>query len=172
MSAAEVGQVHDASDGRPRRSRRVAIIGAGPGGICTAVSLLARGHDDFVILEKASGIGGTWFHNRYPGAECDIKSHLYSFSFAPKTDWTRRYAGWQEIQQYILDTTERFGIRPGSELVWAEREGEIVVRPKRYTLEDIQAVLGQPPGGPRTLDQLREGKIEAATRKASRGRRG
>jgi cation diffusion facilitator CzcD-associated flavoprotein CzcO len=103
---------HDASDDHPRRSRRVAIIGAGPGGICTAVSLLARGHDDFVILEKAPGIGGTWFHNRYPGAECDIKSHLYSFSFAPNPAWSRRYARQPEIKAYLEDIVDRFGLAP------------------------------------------------------------
>jgi len=102
---------HDASDDRPRRSRRVAIIGAGPGGICTGVSLLARGHDDFVILEQAPGIGGTWFHNRYPGAECDIKSHLYSFSFAPNPAWSRRYARQPEIKAYLEDVVDRFGLR-------------------------------------------------------------
>ena len=103
---------HDASDARPRHSRRVAIIGAGPGGICTGVSLLARGHDDFVILEQAPGIGGTWFHNRYPGAECDIKSHLYSFSFAPNPAWSRRYARQPEIKAYLEDVVDRFGLRP------------------------------------------------------------
>ncbi len=103
---------HDASDARPRRSRRVAIVGAGPGGICTGVSLLARGHDDFVILEQAPGIGGTWFHNRYPGAECDIKSHLYSFSFAPNPAWSRRYARQPEIKAYLEDVVDRFGLRP------------------------------------------------------------
>jgi cyclohexanone monooxygenase len=102
---------HDASDDRPRRSRRVAIIGAGPGGICTGVSLLARGHDDFVILEQAPGIGGTWYHNRYPGAECDIKSHLYSFSFAPNPAWSRRYARQPEIKAYLEDVVDRFGLR-------------------------------------------------------------
>jgi cation diffusion facilitator CzcD-associated flavoprotein CzcO len=102
---------HDASDDRPSRSRRVAIIGAGPGGICTGVELLARGHDDFVILEKASGIGGTWFHNRYPGAECDIKSHLYSFSFALNPAWSRRYARQPEIKAYLEDVVDRFGLR-------------------------------------------------------------
>jgi cation diffusion facilitator CzcD-associated flavoprotein CzcO len=102
---------HDASDDRPRRSRRVAIIGAGPGGIATGVSLLARGHDDFVILEKAPGIGGTWFHNRYPGAECDIKSHLYSFSFAPNPAWSRRYARQPEIRAYLEDVVDRFALR-------------------------------------------------------------
>ena len=103
---------HDASDARTCRSRRVAIIGAGPGGICTGVSLLARGHDDFVILEKAPGIGGTWFHNRYPGAECDIKSHLYSFSFAPNPAWSRRYARQPEIKAYLEDVVDRFGLAP------------------------------------------------------------
>ena len=66
---------------------------------------------------------------------------------------------------------ERFGIHPGTELIWVEREGEIVVRPKRYKLEDIQALLTDPPTGPRRLEDLRAGKIEAATRKARRGRR-
>jgi cation diffusion facilitator CzcD-associated flavoprotein CzcO len=103
---------HDASDPRPGRSRRVAIIGAGPGGICTAVRLLEAGHDDFVILERAPGIGGTWFHNRYPGAECDIKSHLYSFSFAPKSDWSRRYARQPEIRAYLEECVQRFGLEP------------------------------------------------------------
>src|SRR3954454_17235713 len=112
---------HDASDDRNRRSRRVAIIGAGPGGICTGVSLLARGHDDFVILEQAPGIGGTWFHNRYPGAECDIKSHLYSFSFAPNPAWSRRYARQPEIKAYLEDVVERFGLAPHLRLGTAVR---------------------------------------------------
>ena len=64
------------------------------------------------ILEKGAEVGGTWRDNSYPGAECDVQSHLYSYSFAAKPDWSQRYAGWQEIQQYILDTTERFGVRP------------------------------------------------------------
>jgi cation diffusion facilitator CzcD-associated flavoprotein CzcO len=107
---------HDANDIRPRRSRRVArrvaIIGAGPGGICTGVSLRERGHHDFVILEQAAGIGGTWFHNRYPGAECDIKSHLYSFSFAPNPAWSCRYARQPEIKAYLEDVVDRFGLTP------------------------------------------------------------
>ena len=103
---------HDASDLGPDRSRRVAIIGAGPGGICTAVRLLERGLHDFVILEKAPGIGGTWWHNRYPGAECDIKSHLYSFSFAPNPAWSRAYARQPEIKAYLEECVERFGLGP------------------------------------------------------------
>ena len=103
---------HDTSDLRPDRPRRVAIIGAGPGGICTGVRLLERGYRDFVILEKAPGIGGTWWHNRYPGAECDIKSHLYSFSFAPNPAWSRAYARQPEIRAYLEECVERFGLGP------------------------------------------------------------
>ena len=103
---------HDASDLRPERSRRVAIIGAGPGGICTGVRLLEAGYRDFVILEKAPGVGGTWWHNRYPGAECDIKSHLYSFSFAPNPSWSRTYARQPEIRAYLEECVERFGLEP------------------------------------------------------------
>jgi cation diffusion facilitator CzcD-associated flavoprotein CzcO len=102
----------DANEPESERSRRVAIIGAGPGGICTGIRLLERGHRDFVILEKAAGIGGTWWHNRYPGAECDIKSHLYSFSFAPNPSWSRTYARQPEIRAYLEDCVDRFGLEP------------------------------------------------------------
>jgi hypothetical protein len=77
-----------------------------------AIKLLARGETSLVILEKDTEIGGTWRDNSYPGAECDVQSHLYSYSFAPKPDWTQRYAGWLEIQHYILDVAQRYGVRP------------------------------------------------------------
>ncbi len=77
-----------------------------------AIRLLATGERRFAILEKGAEVGGTWRDNSYPGAECDVQSHLYSYSFAGKPDWSQRYAGWREIQQYILDTTERYGVRP------------------------------------------------------------
>jgi cation diffusion facilitator CzcD-associated flavoprotein CzcO len=93
-------------------TRRIAIIGAGPGGICAGVRLLEAGHREFVILEKAAGVGGTWWHNRYPGAECDIKSHLYSFSFAPNPEWSRAYARQPEIKAYLEQCVERFGLQP------------------------------------------------------------
>ncbi|MDQ1345541.1 MAG: hypothetical protein QG586_1072, partial [Pseudomonadota bacterium] len=89
----------------------VAIVGAGFGGLGLAIKLLEAGVRDFVILEKSAEVGGTWRENTYPGAECDVQSHLYSFSFAGKADWSQRYAGWREIQQYILDTTERYELR-------------------------------------------------------------
>jgi cation diffusion facilitator CzcD-associated flavoprotein CzcO len=89
----------------------VAIVGAGFGGLGLAIKLLEAGVRDFVILEKSAEVGGTWRENTYPGAECDVQSHLYSFSFAGKADWSQRYAGWREIQQYILDITERYELR-------------------------------------------------------------
>ncbi|SVA43721.1 uncharacterized protein METZ01_LOCUS96575, partial [marine metagenome] len=91
---------------------RIAIIGAGPGGICTGIQLLKAGIEDFVILEKAAGIGGTWWHNRYPGAECDVPSHLYSFSFEPKKDWSRPYARQPEILEYMRHCVAKYELLP------------------------------------------------------------
>ena len=94
-----------------REHFEVAIVGAGFGGLCMAIRLLREGIDDFVILEKDQEVGGTWRDNSYPGAACDVQSHFYSYSFDGKPDWSERYAGWREIQQYILDVTERHGLR-------------------------------------------------------------
>ncbi len=91
---------------------RVAVIGAGPGGLCTGIRLRQSGIEDFVILEKADGVGGTWWHNRYPGAECDVQSHLYSFSFEPKADWSRPYAGQPEILAYMEHCADKYGLGP------------------------------------------------------------
>lgn len=90
----------------------VAIVGAGFGGLCMAIKLIEAGRTNFVVLEKASEVGGTWRDNTYPGAACDVQSHLYSYSFAPKTDWTKRYAPWREIQDYILKVTDDYQLRP------------------------------------------------------------
>lgn len=89
---------------------RVAIIGAGFGGLATAIRLKQSGSDDFVILERESGIGGTWHANTYPGAQCDIPSALYSFSFAPNPQWSRLYPLQVEIKDYLQDCARRFGI--------------------------------------------------------------
>lgn len=99
---------------RPRTTQRVGVVilGAGFGGLCMAIKLKAQGNHDFLILEKSNEVGGTWRDNSYPGCACDVQSHMYSYSFETKADWTKRYAPWQEIQQYILDTTEKYGIRP------------------------------------------------------------
>jgi cation diffusion facilitator CzcD-associated flavoprotein CzcO len=88
----------------------VLVVGAGFGGVCAGIKLLEAGIDKFVIYEQASGIGGTWFHNTYPGAACDIPSHLYCYSFAPNPDWTRKWSGQAEILEYIGDCAERFRV--------------------------------------------------------------
>ena len=96
----------------PTESLRVVIIGSGFAGLGAAVQLQQAGVRDIVILERAENIGGTWRDNTYPGAACDIPSHLYSFSFAPKPDWSSRYAPQEEIQAYLEECVERFGLRP------------------------------------------------------------
>lgn len=94
------------------RQVTVLVIGAGPGGLCAGITLERAGITDFVIVEKASGVGGTWWHNRYPGAECDVQSHLYSFSFEPKADWSRPYAGQAEIRRYVEHVAVKYGMLP------------------------------------------------------------
>ncbi len=93
------------------RDLRVAIIGAGPGGLCMGIKLREAGFDDFVILEKAAGLGGTWYHNRYPGCACDIPSHLYSYSFEVKSDWSRPYAPQPEILEYLEQCADKYDVR-------------------------------------------------------------
>jgi len=91
---------------------QIAILGAGAGGLCAATQLRRRGIDAFTIYEKADGVGGTWRDNSYPGAACDIPSHLYSFSYERKHDWSRRYAPQAEILAYFEEVTDRYGLRP------------------------------------------------------------
>lgn len=98
--------------GATRQHHRVVVIGAGPGGMCAAIRLREAGVDDVLLLERADGFGGTWHHNRYPGAACDVTSHLYSFSFAQKADWSRPYAGHEEIRAYMRQVAHDFGLEP------------------------------------------------------------
>ncbi len=95
----------------PERNLRIAIIGAGPGGLCAAKRLLDEGFDDFVILERADGVGGTWRRNQYPGCACDVPSALYSFSFEFKADWSKPYGTQPEILAYMERIADRYGIR-------------------------------------------------------------
>ena len=108
-------------NGGSPRSRRVVIIGAGPGGLCTGYKLLEAGFRDFVILDKADGVGGTWRYNRYPGAACDVPSLLYSYSFAMKKDWSRPYAEQPEILEYLEQCVTTFGLEPHLRLSTAVR---------------------------------------------------
>jgi cation diffusion facilitator CzcD-associated flavoprotein CzcO len=89
----------------------VAVVGAGFGGLAAAVRLLQEGVDDVVLLERGEAVGGVWRDNAYPGAACDVPSHLYSLSFAPKHDWSRRFARQPEILDYLRDVADRFDLR-------------------------------------------------------------
>ena len=92
------------------RDLRIAIIGAGPGGLCAAIRLRQSGFENFTVLEKSSGVGGTWYHNRYPGCACDIPAELYSFSFAVNTEWSRPFARQPEILRYMEHCAETYGV--------------------------------------------------------------
>ena len=89
----------------------VVIIGSGFAGLGMAIQLAEQGRDDFVVLEKADSLGGTWRDNTYPGCACDVQSHLYSYSFAPNPNWTRMFAGQDEIRGYLEDLADRYRLR-------------------------------------------------------------
>ncbi|ADB30859.1 cyclohexanone monooxygenase [Kribbella flavida DSM 17836] len=91
---------------------RIVVIGTGFAGIGMAARLKQAGYDDFVVLERAAEVGGTWRDNTYPGCRCDVPSHLYSFSFAPNPDWSSTFSPQPEIEAYLQQVTDRFGVRP------------------------------------------------------------
>jgi cation diffusion facilitator CzcD-associated flavoprotein CzcO len=107
---------------------RIAIIGSGFSGLGMAIRLKRAGIDDFVVLERAEDVGGTWRDNTYPGCQCDVPSHLYSFSFAPNPGWSRTFSRQPEIWDYLRDCADRFGVRPhlrfGHELLEAAWDEE------------------------------------------------
>jgi cation diffusion facilitator CzcD-associated flavoprotein CzcO len=90
----------------------VAIIGSGFSGIGLAIRLRQDGVEDFVVLERNEGVGGTWWANTYPGCACDVPSHLYSFSFAPNPNWSRTYSAQPEIREYLRRVVDDFGVAP------------------------------------------------------------
>lgn len=96
----------------PKAGRRIAIVGGGFGGIGAAVALRREGYEEVTVFEKAERVGGVWHHNTYPGAACDVPSHLYEFSFAPNR-WSRRYSPQAEIQAYVEGVARRFGVLDG-----------------------------------------------------------
>ena len=96
--------------------------------------LLDEGFDDFVLLEKSDGVGGTWNLNRYPGCECDIQSALYSFSFEFKSDWSKPYGTQPEILEYMRGVAEKYGLlahTPSRRRRHAGRAGTSRPRPGR-----------------------------------------
>lgn len=88
------------------------IVGSGFSGLGMAHALQKAGLQNYLILEKAAEVGGTWRENTYPGCACDVQSHLYSFSFAGNANWSHVFSPWREIQDYILATTAKLNLRP------------------------------------------------------------
>jgi cation diffusion facilitator CzcD-associated flavoprotein CzcO len=97
-------------NGGLRRPRSIAVVGGGFGGVGAAVMLHRAGYDDVTVFERGERVGGVWNHNTYPGAACDVPSHLYEFSFEPNPRWSRRYAPQAEIQAYLEDVARRHGL--------------------------------------------------------------
>jgi cation diffusion facilitator CzcD-associated flavoprotein CzcO len=131
---------------------RIVIVGSGFSGLGMAIRLLEDGERDFVVLERAGELGGTWRDNTYPGCRCDVPSHLYSFSFAPNPGWSSTFSPQQEILDYLRDVARRYGVLPQvryhTELESAEWDEES----SRWWLETSQGpmtadvvVLGQGP---------------------------
>lgn len=108
----ERASIRVASDVERSAPLSTVIIGAGFAGLGLGIRLARRGDDSFVILERGDDVGGTWRDNRYPGVACDIPSHLYSFSFAPKADWSQFFAGGAEIQGYLRSLAQAEGLLP------------------------------------------------------------
>ncbi|KZT37983.1 FAD/NAD(P)-binding domain-containing protein [Sistotremastrum suecicum HHB10207 ss-3] len=109
----------DPVDDKPTQSRSsvanarsgIVIIGAGIGGISTAIALIEKlGFHDFIMYEKADDVGGTWRDNTYPGCACDVSSHWYSLSTEINPDWTQRYAQQPEILQYWKSLTTKHNL--------------------------------------------------------------
>lgn len=94
-----------------KRNPRIAIVGAGLGGLCAGVKLAEAGFDDFTILESGDAVGGTWRDNTYPGCACDVQVSLYQFSFAPSLEWSHLFPRQPEIHRYAEDVADRFGLR-------------------------------------------------------------
>lgn len=96
----------------PPRQVRVAIVGSGFAGLAMAIRLKQQGDDDFVVLERAGDVGGTWRDNSYPGCQCDVPSHLYSFSFEPNPNWSRTFSMQPEIKEYLRHCARKYGVLP------------------------------------------------------------
>lgn len=89
----------------------IAIVGAGFSGLGMAIRLKEAGVDNITLLERGSDVGGTWRDNHYPGAACDVHSHLYSFSFEQSATWSRSFGQQPEILDYIKRCTEKYRLR-------------------------------------------------------------
>src|SRR5437868_6858310 len=124
--------IQSANGARPQRrsSPSIAVVGGGFGGVAALARLRRAGYRDVTAFERGQRVGGVWHHNTYPGAACDVPSHLYEFSFAPNPRWSRRYAPQAEIQAYLEDVARAEGVlsqvRTETEVLsahWDEHDG-------------------------------------------------
>ena len=134
------------------KSRSVAVVGGGFGGVGAAVMLRRAGYENVTVFEKADRVGGVWQANTYPGAACDVPSHLYEFSFDPNPRWSRRYAPQPEIQNYLEDVARRHEvldrIRTQTEVTsatWEEAESRWHLETSNgpYTADVLLTACGQ-----------------------------
>jgi cation diffusion facilitator CzcD-associated flavoprotein CzcO len=137
---------------QPEQIFDVAIVGSGFSGMGMAIKLKQEGKRDFVVLERADDVGGTWHYNTYPGCACDVPSHLYSFSFAPNPRWTETYSKQPEIRAYLERVADDFGIRPHvrfghtvEECAWNEQEKLWEVQTDRGAIRARVLVAGMGP---------------------------
>lgn len=111
------------------------VLGAGVCGIGAGIALKREGIEDFIIVDRADALGGTWHHNRYPGCACDIPSHVYSFSFAMNPDWRRTFAERGEIKAYLDRTAADFGLLPHLRLRTEMRDAQWDDVRRRWSIE-------------------------------------
>lgn len=133
--------------GRASGKPTVAVIGAGPGGIAMG-ALLAEGGYEFRIFDRADGFGGTWRHNTYPGAACDVPSHLYSYSFALNPHWSKTYANQPEILDYLERVARTRGLiehlvsgTPVRRLIWSDRDHRWALHTEHGEVHEFDVVV-------------------------------
>src|SRR4051812_25361253 len=93
-----------------RKHVSILIVGSGFAGLGAAIRLLKEGRGDFLVIERGSEVGGTWRDNTYPGAACDVPSHLYSYSFALNPNWSRSFSPQDEIQDYLRGVAAKYDV--------------------------------------------------------------
>jgi cation diffusion facilitator CzcD-associated flavoprotein CzcO len=139
----------DLGNPRDRLDARIGIVGTGFAGLGAAIGLKRAGIDDFVVFERAADVGGTWRDNTYPGCQCDVPSHLYSFSFRPNPEWSRTYSTQPEIHRYLQRCAAESDVLPHvrfehdvTNTSWLESEARWRVETSRGTWHVDYLILG------------------------------
>lgn len=117
------------------------IVGTGFSGQCMAIKLKEAGNHNFIIVDRASDVGGTWRDNSYPGCACDVPSHLYSFSFAQNPNWSRKFPRQQELYDYLKDIAQRYDLMPHIRFNHTIKEARYSDDSKRWTVTTSQGTF-------------------------------